>query len=106
MVDGDRLIAPRVLNIPLLVDDATFDPRELLGLDPWPPRRPLNALQRARIATGLLQHELATELSISRQTLSSIENRHRVPSVRLALAFAVALSSTVEELFPLDELIR
>ena len=106
MVDGDRRIAPRVLNIPLLVDDATFDPRELLGLDPWPPRRSLNALQRARIATGLLQHELATELSISRQTLSSIENRHRVPSVRLALAFAVALSSTVEELFPLDELIR
>jgi len=104
MLDGDNLIPPRALYIPPFTDDATFDPRELLGLDPWPPRRPLNALQRARMATGLSQDELAAELSISRQTVSSLENRRRIPSVRLALEFAVALNSTVEELFAADEL--
>jgi DNA-binding XRE family transcriptional regulator len=36
--------------------------------------------------------------------VSSIENRRHTPSVRLAVSFAVALKSTVEELFAADEL--
>jgi putative transcriptional regulator len=68
------------------------------------PLRVLNVLQERRLMTGLTQVELAAELGVSRQTISLIENRQTVPSVRLALAIAIALHSTVEELFPADEL--
>jgi putative transcriptional regulator len=64
------------------------------------------SLQRARMASGLSEAELATELGVCRQTLSAIENRRRIPSVRLALALAIALHRTVEELFPAGELRR
>jgi putative transcriptional regulator len=83
-----------------------YDLREFFGLESWPPPRALNALQRARMASGLSQAELATELGVCRQTLSAIENRRRIPSVRLALALAIALHRTVEELFPAGELRR
>ena len=96
--DRDRWVS----DIPPFVDDPTVDPR-YLRLDPWPPRRPLNALQRARIARGVSQHELAVELGVSRQTVSSLENRRHVPSVRLALAVARALQTTVEEIFQPDD---
>jgi DNA-binding XRE family transcriptional regulator len=43
---------------------------------------------------------------VCRRTLSAIENRRRIPSVRLALALAIALHRTVEELFPAGELRR
>jgi putative transcriptional regulator len=98
---GTRALAPEV---PRLQVESGFNVREFLGLDPWPPRRTLNALQRARVATGRSQDELAAELRVSRQTVSAIENRRRVPSVRLALAIAIALNGTVEELFSADEL--
>lgn len=78
-----------------------FGPRVLRGLEPWPPLRTLNALQRARLERGLSQEELAELLEISRQTVSAIENRRRTPSVRLALSYASALGSSVEELFAL-----
>jgi putative transcriptional regulator len=103
-VRGDELTPPGGRHVPRLAGASVFDPGEFLGLDPWPPRRALNVLQRARVATGLSQDELAVELGVSRQTVSSIENRRRVPSVQLALAIAAALHRTVEELFPADEL--
>jgi len=65
--------------------------------------RPLNALQRKRIASGLSQDELAEAVGVSRQTISSIENRRTTPSVQLALAIAAELGARVEELFPRDE---
>jgi putative transcriptional regulator len=105
MVGGEPS-ATDARHAPPLLDDLGMDVREFFGLDPWPPRRPLNVLQRARIACGLTQDELATELGISRQTVSSVENRRHVPSVRLALAIAVALRGTVEDLFPPQELRR
>ena len=109
MLGGDEVITPRVIapgvpDLQGLKDDPAFDLCDFLCLDAWPPPRSLNALQRARVASGLSQVELVTELSISRQTVSLIENRRRVPSVRLALAIAVALHGTVEELFAGDEL--
>jgi len=94
----------RVSDSPRYVDEPAFDPRYLLGLDQWPPRRSLNTLQRRRVARGISQDELAAELGVSRQTVSSMENRRHVPSVRLALAVARALDTTVEELFAADEL--
>jgi putative transcriptional regulator len=98
--------APRALvpELPTLPFEPAFDLREFFGLDPGPPRRQLNALQRARLATGLTQHELAAELGVCRQTVSSIENRRSLPTVRLALAIASSLGGTVEELFAADEL--
>ena len=87
---------------PFPADDDGFDMRALF--DPWRPRKPLNALQRARLSRGITQAELAAELGVSRHTVSSLENRHHVPSVRLALAVAAALHETVEELFAGDEL--
>lgn len=104
MVGGDGVTGPRVSEGFRSADPSgPSDVRELPDLDPWPPRPSLNALQRARLASGLSQGELAAELSISRQTVSSIENHRRTPSVRLALAFATALNATVEELFAGDE---
>jgi putative transcriptional regulator len=55
------------------------------------------------MARGLTQDEPAAELGVSRHTVSSMENRRRVPSVRLALAVAAALHGTVEELFADEE---
>jgi putative transcriptional regulator len=112
MVGADKVTAfpgaptPRALvpELPTLPFEPAFDLREFFGLDPGPPRRQLNALQRARIATGLTQHELAAELGVCRQTVSSIENRRTLPTVRLALAIAISLGGTVEELFAADEL--
>jgi putative transcriptional regulator len=105
MVDGEPSTTD-VRKAPPLLDDLGMGVREFFGLDPWPPRRPLNVLQHARIARGLTQDELAAELGISRQTVSSVENRRHVPSVRLAIAIAVALRGTVEDLFPPEELRR
>lgn len=64
--------------------------------------RAYNALQRTRHVRGLSQGELAAAVGVSRQTVSSIENRRTVPSVRLALAIAKALHATVEDLFGND----
>jgi putative transcriptional regulator len=101
-MDGDgQVSAPSVFGPPPLAHDPAFDVR--VFLDPWGPRRRLNALQRARMARGLTQDELAAELGVSRHTVSSMENRRRVPSVRLALAVAAALHGTVEELFADEE---
>jgi putative transcriptional regulator len=103
MADGDELLASGFKAIPPPVEDDPAFVRYVLGLGSWPPRRPLNALQRARIARGITQQELAAELGVSRHTASSLENRRHVPSVRLALAVASALRGTVEELFASDE---
>jgi DNA-binding XRE family transcriptional regulator len=59
----------------------------------------LTSLQLRRLRTGLSQEEFAVAVGVSRQTISSIERRRSDPSVRLALAIARALGSSVEELF-------
>ena len=84
---------------------STLHPVSVLEFFGRPPRM-LNVLQLRRLRRGLSQEELAAELGVSRQTVSAIENRQSVPSVRLALAIARALQATVEELFPADELRR
>ena len=58
------------------------------------------ALRVRRWETGLSQEELADELGVSRQTVSSVENGQSVPSVLLALKIAAVLDAPVEELFP------
>ena len=50
----------------------------------------------------MTQDDLATKLSVSRQTLSAIENNKYFPSLELALKIAKVFSCTVDELFSLD----
>ena len=61
-------------------------------------------LRRFRFDRGeLSQQQLAEMVSVSRQTIVSIERGDYSPSVKLALLLARKLETTVEELFELEE---
>jgi len=61
-------------------------------------------LRRFRFERGeLSQQRLAEMVSVSRQTIVSIEKGDYSPSVKLALLLAEKLETTVEELFELEE---
>lgn len=62
------------------------------------------ALRRFRFdRSELSQQQLANMVSVSRQTIVSIERGDYAPSVKLALLLAKRLETTVEELFALEE---
>jgi len=57
-----------------------------------------------RLLNGeLTQQQLADMVTVSRQTIVSIEGSDYAPSVKLALLLAKKLETTVEELFILEE---
>ena len=58
-----------------------------------------NLIRELRTARGLSQGELATAVSVSRQTINSIEQDRYTPSLPLAIALARFFGSTVEEVF-------
>jgi putative transcriptional regulator len=61
-------------------------------------------LRRFRFDRGeLSQQQLADMVSVSRQTIVSIEKGDYAPSVKLALLLAEVLETTVEALFILEE---
>ncbi len=61
-------------------------------------------IRRFRFERGeLSQQQLADMVSVSRQTIVSIERGDYAPSVKLALLLAKVLDTTVEELFALEE---
>ncbi len=61
-------------------------------------------LRRFRFERGeLSQQQVADMVSVSRQTIVSIERGDYAPSVKLALLLAEKLETTVEELFTLEE---
>ena len=61
-------------------------------------------LRRFRFERGeLSQQQLAEMVSVSRQTIVSIEKGNYAPSVKLALLLAKVLETSVEELFTLEE---
>lgn len=61
-------------------------------------------LRRFRFERGeLSQQRLAEMVSVSRNTIVSIEKGDYAPSVKLALLLARKLETTVEELFILEE---
>ncbi|MCX6832681.1 MAG: helix-turn-helix domain-containing protein [candidate division Zixibacteria bacterium] len=61
-------------------------------------------LRRFRFDRGeLSQQQLAEMVSVSRQTIVSIERGDYAPSVKLALLLAKKLETTVEELFVLED---
>ena len=61
-------------------------------------------LRRFRFERGeLSQQQVADMVSVSRQTVVSIERGDYAPSVKLALLLAEKLETTVEELFKLED---
>ena len=62
-----------------------------------------NDVRERRLERGLSQAELADALSVSRQTINSIETGKYVPSLPLALALGRFFGVPVEEMFDADE---
>lgn len=62
-----------------------------------------NLLRQLRAAKGLSQGQLADAVSVSRQTINSIEQERYTPSLPLAIALARYFGSTVEEVFHADD---
>jgi putative transcriptional regulator len=62
-----------------------------------------NEVRRLRSEHGLSQAELATMASVSRQTINSIEAERYTPSLPLALTLAKLFTTTVEEMFHVDD---
>ena len=54
-------------------------------------------------AKGVRQEELARELGVSRQTISSLENGRYNPSILLAYKVAVFFGLTIEDVFIFEE---
>ena len=52
---------------------------------------------------NLTQKELADQLSVSRQTIISLENGRYNPSITLAYKVAVMFGKTIEEVFLFEE---
>jgi putative transcriptional regulator len=63
---------------------------------------PKNAVRKFRTREALTQEELATQVSVSRQTIIAIEKGGYTPSVTLVLKLSHALNTTVESLFWLE----
>lgn len=61
-----------------------------------------NNLRVARAIKNITQGDLAKEISVSRQTIHSIEKGKFVPSVLLALKLADFFEMKVDELFSLE----
>lgn len=62
-----------------------------------------NRLEEIRKARGLRQEELARALSVSRQTISSLEKGRYNPSILLAFKIACYFGLTIEEIFIYEE---
>ena len=62
-----------------------------------------SSLKQVRKSAGLTQAQLAQLTGVSRQTIIATERGDYAPSVYLALRIAQALSTTVEDIFSLQE---
>lgn len=56
-------------------------------------------MKAARAALDLSQDELAKKISVTRQTISAVENGDYNPTINLCLAICKALGKTLDELF-------
>ena len=61
-----------------------------------------NDVRDRRSLRGLSQGQLAEAMTVSRQTINSIETGRYMPSLPLALALARFFETTVEEMFHVD----
>lgn len=58
-----------------------------------------NRLEELRKAHGIKQEELALELGVSRQTISSLEKGRYNPSIILAFKIATRFDLKIEDIF-------
>ena len=58
-----------------------------------------NRIEEIRNMRGIRQEELAKQLGVSRQTISSLENGRYNPSILLAYRIARYFEMTIEEVF-------
>lgn len=62
-----------------------------------------NRLRELRLQNDLTQEALGRSVSVTRQTVIAIEKGGYVPSVKLALEFAMVLGVPLEDVFWIDE---
>ena len=62
-----------------------------------------NNIRVERAIKNITQAELAEAVSVSRQTINTIESNKYVPSTILALKIAKVFGKTVEEIFLLED---
>lgn len=62
-----------------------------------------NKIENIRKERGINQEELAKEMGVSRQTISSLENGRYNPSITLAYNIAKFFNLTIEEIFCFEE---
>lgn len=62
-----------------------------------------NRLEEIRKTRGIKQEDLAKELQVSRQTISSLEKGRYNPSIILAFKIAKYFDMTIEEIFIYEE---
>jgi len=62
-----------------------------------------NRLKIERAILNITQEELANNISVSRQTINSIEKNRYAPSTVLALKLSKLFKKPVNEFFELDE---
>ena len=62
-----------------------------------------NRLEEIRKQRGIRQEELAEALSVSRQTISSLENGRYNPSIQLAFRISHYFGMRIEEIFIFEE---
>lgn len=62
-----------------------------------------NRLEELRRAQGIRQEDLARDLQVSRQTISSLEKGRYNPSIQLAFKIARYFHLTIEDVFVFEE---
>lgn len=62
-----------------------------------------NRVRELRNAAGLRQEDLAESVSVSRQTIISIESGRYSPSLELAWRLSRTLGASIESLFQFEE---
>lgn len=62
-----------------------------------------NRIEEIRNLRGIRQEELARQLGVSRQTISSLENGRYNPSILLAYRIARCFDMSIEEVFIFEE---
>ena len=62
-----------------------------------------NRIEEIRNERGIRQEDLAKDMGVSRQTISSLENGRYNPSILLAYKIARFFGMTIEEVFVFEE---
>ena len=62
-----------------------------------------NRIKDLRTARGWTQEQLAHAVGVSRQSINSVERNRYVPSLELALTFALVFNCPTDDIFQLEK---